>query len=396
MRPRLALALALAASAVCHPATGELLPFSDAETRAILRHGPWPPPTRRDPSNRVSGDVQAIALGQQLFFDVRLSANGAVACATCHIPAQGWTDGRKQGRGLAALDRNVPTIVNAGLLRWFSWDGGADSLWGQALRALLHPHEMAASAQQIAGLVRSDAMLACGYRTAFRHEPLHQSEEQVLVDLAKAIAAFVETVVSGRTAFDAFRDALARDDYATAAVYPIAAQRGLRIFVGHGRCNACHVGPNFTNGEFHDVGVPFLVAPGRVDAGRYDGIRRLRTDRFNLLGAYSDDSTGAAATKTKHVDLQQANFGQFKTPSLRNVALTAPYMHDGRFATLHDVVKHYSELDIERLHVHGEALLRPLRLSAREIDDVAAFLHSLGGQPITAPHASSQLIECRR
>jgi cytochrome c peroxidase len=170
-------------------------------------------------------------------------------------------------------------------------------------------------------------------------------DERVLVNVGKALAAFVERLGTGRTAFDEFRDALARGDRNAAGRYPAAAQRGLRIFVGTGNCSLCHVGPAFTNGEFHDVGVPFLVAPGRVDGGRHEGIKRLGADRFNLLGPYSDDASGAAHTKTRHVDLRHANFGQFKTPSLRNVALTAPYMHDGRYASLREVVRHYSELD---------------------------------------------------
>jgi cytochrome c peroxidase len=197
------------------------------------------------------------------------------------------------------------------------------------------------------------------------------------VKAAKATAAFVETLASGRTAFDDFRDAVERRDRPAALAYPVAAQRGLRLFVGRGNCSLCHVGPTFTNGEFHDVGVPFLLAPGRVDAGRHEGIKRLRADRFNLLGPWSDDASGAAATKTRHVEPQHANFGQFKTPSLRNVALTAPYMHDGRYATLREAVRHYSELNMERLHTHGEQLLRPLKLSDRELDDMVAFLETL-------------------
>ena len=127
----------------------------------------------------------------------------------------------------------------------------------------------------------------------------------------------------------------------------------------------------------------FLVAPGRVDTGRHDGIRRLKVDRFNLLGPYSDDASRVSATKTRHVEQQHATFGQFKTPSLRNVALTAPYMHDGRLATLRDVVRHHSDLDMERIHTHGEQLLRPLKLSESEIDYVVEFLETL-----TAPHAT--------
>jgi cytochrome c peroxidase len=217
----------------------------------------------------------------------------------------------------------------------------------------------------------------------------------VLVNVGKALAAFLEGLTSGRTSFDDFRDALARADREAAGRYPVAAQRGLKIFVGTGNCGVCHFGPAFTNGEFHDVGVPFLVRPGKVDAGRHAGIKRLKADRFNLLGPYSDDTSRVSAMKTKHVLLQHVNFGQFKTPSLRNVALTAPYMHDGRYATLREVVRHYSELDMERIHADGEQLLRPLKLSAAEIDDLVAFLESLTApDAVKVPAAPERSVAC--
>ena len=149
---------------------------------------------------------------------------------------------------------------------------------------------------------------------------------------------------------------------ATTARYPRAAERGLRLFVGKGKCGVCHYGPQFTNGEFHDIGRRFFVPTG-VDAGRHDGIKRVRADRFNLLGAYNDDASGRAAVKTRSVQLLPRNFGEFKVPGLRNVARTAPYMHDGSAADLQVVVKHYSELDSDRLHADGERILVPLDLS---------------------------------
>lgn len=158
--------------------------------------------------------------------------------------------------------------------------------------------------------------------------------------------------------------------------YPEAAQRGLRIFVGRGNCSACHFGPGFTNGEFHDTGVPFFVRDG-VDPGRHGGLKRLQANAFNLLGAYNDDRSGSSAVKTRQVALEHRNFGEFKVPSLRNVAQTAPYMHNGSLATLADVVRHYSGIDPDRLHSDGESLLRPLRLSAGEAADLVAFLESL-------------------
>jgi cytochrome c peroxidase len=375
------------------------LDLEPQEIRRVLQHGPWPPPVTRDPSNRASGDARAVALGQRLFFDGRLSANRAIACASCHVPQRAWTDGRPRAVGLDRLDRNTPTVLDAGLHRWFSWDGRSDSLWSQSVKPILDPREMGASPKLVAALISEDPTLACLYAAVYGPPPgggRDGDDERVLVNVGKALAAFVETVRSGRTAFDEFRDALARGE-GSAVAYPLAAQRGLKIFVGAGSCSVCHFGPHFTNGEFHDVGVPFLVAPGRVDAGRHEGIKRLRADRFNLLGPYSDDATGASATKTRHVELQHANYGQFKTPSLRNVALTPPYMHDGRYATLGDVIRHYSTLNMERLHTHGEQLLRPLRLAEAEINDLVAFLETLTDSRATAgPPAGAALGPCAR
>jgi cytochrome c peroxidase len=394
IRHRSTLAGVLAAVSLVGPAASapDVVDFEPSEVRRILQHGPWPPLSPRDPSNRVSGNPEAIELGSRLFFDPRLSSNGAIACASCHVPGRAWTDGRSRAVGFERLDRNTPTVLDTARHRWFSWDGRSDSLWSQSVKPILDAREMGASAQHVAGLVRRDAEIGCLYARTYREPALGADDERVLVNVGKALAAFLETVGSGRAPFDEFRDALARGDSQAAARYPAAARRGLRIFVGDGNCRVCHFGPFFTNGEFHDVGVPYVIEPGRVDGGRHDGIKRLRGDRFNLLGPYNDDPSRATAAKTRHVDLQHANFGQFKTPSLRNVALTAPYMHDGRYPTLREVVRHYSTLDMERVHTHGEQLLRPLRLSEAETDDLVAFLESLTGSvgttgvpPVTSP-----------
>ena len=235
---------------------------------------------------------------------------------------------------------------------------------------------MGADAAHVASVVRDDPALRSKYIAAFGREP-PADDETVTVDVAKALAAFQETLVTGRTPFDEFRDALARGDAAGAERYPAAARRGLAIFVGEGRCTMCHGGPRFTNEEFGDVGIPYFVAPGMVDAGRHDGIRRLKASRYNLLGPFNDDPTRSTATGTRFVTLEHRNFGEFKVPSLRNVARTAPYMHNGSMATLRDVVAHYSNLDENRLHADGERILRPLRLSQQDTDDLVAFLESL-------------------
>jgi cytochrome c peroxidase len=391
-----AVAAALAVALWARPAAAELMSLDADEIRRVLQHGPWPRPVANDPSNRVSGHPAAIALGQLLFFDGRLSPSGSISCASCHDPARAWTDGRARGVGLAALDRNTPTVLNASQHRWFFLDGRADSLWAQAIQPILDAREMGASARHVSAVIRADPRLSCLYAAAHgRPVRAEADDERVLVNTGKALAAFVERLGTGRTPFDEFRDALARADRVGAGRYPESAQRGLRLFVGKGNCSLCHFGAAFTNGEFHDVGVPFLAAPGRVDSGRHEGIRLLRADRFNLLGPHSDDASGASAVKTRTVERQHANFGQFKTPGLRNVALTAPYMHDGRYATLREVVRHYSDLDMERIHTHGEQLLRPLKLTEAEIDDLVAFLESLTAPDATAaPGPPPRIADC--
>jgi len=349
--------------------------FSDAEVRAIAGHGPWPPAFKADPSNRVSGNKEAIDLGERLFFERRLSSNGEHSCSRCHLPERNWTDGEARARGLALTDRNTPSLNNVRLHRWFGWDGAHDSLWSQAIRPILDAKEMGSSAAQVAKLVREDADYACRYRKVFGTPVL--DDDKVLVDVAKALAAFQETVMSARTPFDEFRDALVKGDKAGIAKYPESAQRGLQIFIGKGSCNICHVGPAFTNGEFHDTGIAFFIEPGRVDPGRHEGIKKVLSSPYNLLGKYSDDMARSSATGTRHVVLEHRNFGEFKTPSLRNLALTAPYMHNGRLATLRDVVDHYSNISPDRLHSDGEAILKPLKLSDRETRDLVAFLESL-------------------
>jgi cytochrome c peroxidase len=362
--PALLLAVALPAAA-----------FSDAEVRAIAAHGPWPPAFRADPSNRASGNPEAVALGERLFFDRRLSASGGISCSRCHLPERNWTDGEARAHGLARVDRNTPSVSNARLHRWFGWDGANDSLWAQSLRPILDARELGASAGHVAQLLRGDRDLACRYRKVFGELPAQ--DEALMVGAAKALAAFQETLMSAGSAFDEFRNALEKGDETGIAKYPESAKRGLRIFLGRGSCSTCHAGPAFTNGEFHDTGIPFFIEPGRVDAGRHEGIRKLRSSRFNLLGAYSDDARRSTATSTTHVTLQQRNFGEFRTPSLRNLALTAPYMHNGSLATLRDVVNHYSNISPDRLHADGEAILKPLKLDEREARDLVAFLESL-------------------
>jgi cytochrome c peroxidase len=242
------------------------------------------------------------------------------------------------------------------------------------VRPLLDPREMRATPAHVAKAIRDH--YARDYQRAFAR-PVPGDDEEALVDAGKALAAYQETLISGRTPFDDFRDALERNDAAGMRRFPLAAQRGLAIFAGKGNCGVCHFGAHFTNGEFADAGVTFFAGPGRVDSGRHEGIKKLKGNPHNLLGRFNDDATQASAVGTRHVEMQHRNFGEFRVPGLRNVALTAPYMHNGSLATLRDVVRHYSELNEERLHADGERILRKLNLSARESEDLVVFLQSL-------------------
>jgi cytochrome c peroxidase len=350
--------------------------FTPEERARILAHGPWPQAVTRDPSNRVSGNKDAIDLGRRLFSDGALSRSGYIGCVTCHQPDRALTDLRPRAHGMADVDRNTPTLANLRLQRWYGWGGTSDSLWMASIRPLLDTRELDADAAFIVRRFSLNEDLTCRYRTVFGRTPDH-ADDELLANVGKVLAAFEETLVTGRTPFDDFRDALERRDEDAMARYPAAAQRGLKLFVGRGNCFVCHTGPNFTNGEFHDTGIPFFVAPGKVDPGRHEGIRMLRESRFNLLGRFNDDASRNNTTATRHVVLEHRHWGEFRTPSLRNVAVTPPYMHNGSLATLRDVVLHYSEIDGERLHADGERILRKLSLTEEEIGDLVAFLRTL-------------------
>ncbi len=351
--------------------------FTDSEISIILSHGPWPAPAPLDSTNRVSGKQHAIEFGTLLFFDQRLSGPATKSCASCHVPERNWTDNLRRGVGVAELDRNTPTLMNLSARRWYGWDGAADSLWSQSLRPILDPRELAATPRHAAQLVRNDNDLSCRYRKAFGSLPSATDDEAVFVNVGKALAAFQETLTSGRTPFDQFRDALAQAAPPSTWRYSEPAQRGLKIFIGRDGCTTCHAGPNFTSGEFFNTGLSRFAPHGKPDPGRHEGIGQLLQSRFNLLGSYNDDTTGAGAAHTRQASIEKANFGEFKVPSLRNLLLTSPYGRDGSIDTLAEVVRHYAGLDPVRLHAKDGLPAKPLNLSPREQTDLVVFLESL-------------------
>jgi cytochrome c peroxidase len=379
--PGILLVLAIAAAAALPAAAADAPPPDAAERERIVSLGPWPPAVARDPSNRVSGKPGAIALGERLFSSPRLSGEAGIRCATCHEQWRSFMDGRAKGEGVARGRRNTMTLLNVSLNRWFGWDGANDSLWAQSIRPMLDPREMKSGAAQVAGLMRSDPELVDAYAKAFG-TALPAEDEAVLVDVAKALAAYQETLFSGRTAFDDFRDALARGDARAAARYPAAAQRGVRLFVGKGQCVSCHAGPNFSDNAFRRSLIGAASADAEPDTGRQGGLAAVLASRFNLLGRYNDDATRASAGHTRQAAAEpNANReGFFRTPSLREVAATGPYMHDGSVASL---------CDAAREHAQGQPAL-----SLDERRDVLAFLRTLGVDP-DPPFVDQALLRCR-
>jgi cytochrome c peroxidase len=284
-----------------------------------------------------------VELGRLLYFDQRLSRDDTVACATCHDPAHGFAEPRKTSQGVGGQigARNAPTITNRLFSKEQFWDGRAADLEEQAKGPLTNPIEMAmpsddAVVTKVAGIPGYPPLFAQAFGTP-----------EVTIDrIAQAIASFERTVVTGDSPFDRYQ---AGD---RSAMSP-AAIRGMELFNGKANCVTCHAGFNFTDESYHNIGVGMLAAapdPGRA----------------KISGA--DSETGA-----------------FKTPTLRNLGRTAPYMHDGSEATLAQVIAYYDRGGNPNAHLSKE--MRPLALSDSEKADLLAFLQALEGAPprVTPP-----------
>ena len=383
--------------------------FTPEEIDTISSLSPVPerPPS---PTNRFADNPAAAQLGQFLFYDTRLSENGEVSCATCHQPDQGWSDGKTVSEGLETVTRNAPTLFNLAFSRWFFWDGRKDSLWSQSLGPIEADKEMGGSRLQTYHLIAEDADLRSAYEKVFGTVPdleivqpprsgfpsedasapmsqawasLSESDQErvnhVFAHVGKAIEAYERRLISTDSPFDTFVAKL-KERATESMPLSVAATRGLKIFVGNGQCTFCHSGPQFNDLEFHNIGLD--RGEFGLDTGRYDAVNAVKRDPFNGLGPYSDDRTLEGNKALFFVALKPNNLGEFKTPTLRNIAQTAPYMHDGRFSTLAEVVQFYSELNQEPALGHREETLIPLGLSPQDIDDLVAFLETLTGKPL--------------
>lgn len=376
-----ALAVLVCAGCGVKPEVGSVS-FRIHEVRKIFKLSPLPP-LPPSPTNRLADDPAAARFGQRLFFEPRLSANGKVSCATCHDPAQGFSDRKALSLGIGPTVRHSMPLWNVGYQRWFFWDGRADSLWAQALHPMLHSEEMGASAQHLLAALTGDSALKAEYESIFGALPTELSANTVdadrfLSNLGKALESYQRRIISTAAPFDRFVEDLRKVKAPRPSAISTSAQRGLQLFIGKGRCVLCHSGPTFSDGEFHNLGLPGPPA----DQGRFIGIGEVQADRFNGLGAFSDDRSSETNIKLRYLTVKMNHLGEFKTPTLRHVAETAPYMHDGRFATLREVLDFYSELPGEPIFGHREETLVPAKFSDAEKADLEAFLHTLTGAPL--------------
>jgi cytochrome c peroxidase len=204
---------------------------------------------------------------------------------------------------------------------------------------------------------------------------------EVYVNMGKSLAAYQTLLVSDRSDFDVFVEGLRAGDPERMGVLSRSAQRGLRLFVGKGRCHMCHQGPFFSDKEFHDLRLPSSTDLP-TDHGRALGLKRVQSHPFNGLSEYSDDTEAGKQKVGFLARDRDTGWRQYKTPSLRNVEFTAPYMHQGQFETLREVLEYYSTFEGAADPLHPEMILTPLELSDQEIDDVIAFLRSLSDTSI--------------
>ena len=352
----------------------------DQETlRRARQHSPLPP-LPPSPTNRWADDDGAAVLGQFLFFDKRMSADGSVSCSTCHDPELSFADGKQLAVGMSIGRRHSPSLWNVAYNRWFFWDGRADTLWTQALAPLESELEHGTSRAQIAGIFRTDDRLSQAYQEVFEVPvELETAEDltRVFANVGKALAAYERKLISRSSRFDRFITALDNPSNSRNDHLAEAELRGLELFVGKANCRLCHAGSLFSDREFHDTRVPLLNEGQAPDSGRYGGISALQSSEFRGGGGFSDDP----ASRLPQPVLRGETWGEFKTPTLRNVAASPPYMHQGQLATLRDVVHFYSTLKNARPpHDHGETTMVPLELSELEIDDLVAFLGALTGE----------------
>ncbi|MBL9141662.1 MAG: hypothetical protein JNK53_07330, partial [Phycisphaerae bacterium] len=336
------------------PTEGELSlretpPPLDEEVAARVRRNPPLGPVPADPTNRYADSEAAAELGHRIFFDPAFSVSGTVSCATCHDPAHGFADTRTLARGEGTGTRHSMSVLNSAHNRWFTWDGRADTQWSQAIQPFEALHEHGLTRARIVERVLDSPELRAGYERAFGVAPSSSLDaaavDATVAHIGKAIAAYERKLVTGPSAYDRWWTKHEAGDPSADDELTAEARRGLVLFFGKGNCWECHHGANFTDGEFHMIGVPTADRSAPTDPGRYAVVEGVRDNPFNAAGPHSDDREGRQARISAGLVRSPDLWGQFKTPSLRTAAQTPPYMHRGQLATLPEVVRFYSTLE---------------------------------------------------
>ncbi len=350
------------------------------------------PPAR---GNAYADDLRVAQLGFELFFDARFSRSQELRCASCHQPERVFDDGRPTAHAIADLSRNTPSLLNAVRLNWQLWDGRADTVWSQPLFALENPAEMNFTRLELAHRVRET--YRSRYEAVFGALPALENLERfplqgkpgepafeamtpadqtainrVAANVGKAFEAYLRKLASGPSRFDRYLDgdraALTEPERAGVAVYLKAG------------CQSCHGGAQFSDDDFHNLGI--AGAAGVDDPGRSAGLRVLAANPFNARGEFFDGPPEPAPERSGR------DLGAFHTPSLRNVARSAPYGHNGRFATLSEVVDfHLAGGGVGQSGFAGDIdpVLKPQSLTPEEREALVQFLGALDGTPPPSP-----------
>jgi len=360
--------------------------------------------TASDKSNQYAGDVKAAELGHKLFFNKKLSKTNSISCSSCHKPEFYFTDGLKTAKGITQGRRNTPTIVGASHEKWFFHDGRVDSLWAQALGPLENAKEHAAYRTDIVLHIFNDVKLHALYESVFGLMPDFSDSSRfiknsspvsdlaamknwrqmsvadqnainkVFVNIGKSIAAYETILKPAGSKVDRYISAVLNKD---AALISKTLSRdeatGLRLFAGKANCILCHSGPMLTDSEFHNIAtVDINNKP--YDMGRYEGAKQVLRNEFNCKSRFNDNKNDNC-DELNYINLDaHETVASFKTPGLRNVTKTAPYMHDGQFKNLISVIDHYDNADKLIL---GKKDLLPISLSDRDKQALLAFLKAL-------------------
>ena len=360
--------------------------------------------TPESSSNSYANREDSAAFGHLLFFDPALSSTGSISCSSCHDRNLFFSDGLKQSKGIGVLKRNAPTLIGSAYSSWLFWDGRRDSLWAQALSPIEAKNEMGLSRVELLKVINDDDTYRELYNRIFGKlpslegipekaspigdlqnqrawetiSPIRQRQISVaFANIGKSLEAYQRKLLPGEGRFDlAIRLINEGQSNRGRRLLKSDEWEGAKLFVNPGKtlCLRCHNGPLLTNQSFHRIGINRKTPP--YDGGRFSGIDLVLQDPFNCFGQFSDakpeECTELLFLKRRQVETQ---YTAFKTPTLRGLSKTAPYMHDGSIASVGEVLEHYRNPPIASPVKHE---LIPLVLTDKEILQLETFLFSLG------------------